>query len=319
MSQDSQATSTDKLQPPYFAGVAASPAGAHVGIVDDRGRTVWRFTEPTASRPGVQEILALVQKAAREANLGPAGIAGLGLCMPEAADVSELANECRLPVTRFNDVDAAAYGEQWVGAGREFHSLALITLDAAIGCGIVLGDQPGGENCRGSQLGHIIIDCKPGARLCACGQPGHLAAYASATALIDRIGEALDAGRPSSLRNRLAKGQTPSLALVADEASSGDALSLEAIAETARFVAVGLASLMHTVDPSGILLAGPMTFGGSQTPLGRQFLAWVREEIGRRAFPILTERTVVAFAALGEDAGWIGAAGLARRHLTRSA
>ncbi len=69
---------------------------------------------------------------------------------------------------------------------------------------------------------------------------------------------------------------------------------------------------MHTIDPSGVLLGGAMTFGGSRTALGRQFLEWVREEVGRRAFPVLAERTVIDFAALGGDAGYIGAAGLAR-------
>ena len=61
-----------------------------------------------------------------------------------------------------------------------------------------------------------------------------------------------------------------------------------------------------------MLLAGAMTFGGNETELGRRFLARIKQEIQRRAFPILAERTVVDFASLGGDAGYIGAAGIAR-------
>jgi glucokinase len=100
--------------------------------------------------------------------------------------------------------------------------------------------------------------------------------------------------------------------LLAREAEAGDPLALEIIAETARFLAVGIVTVMHTIDPSGVLLGGAMTFGGSGSKLGRQFLQWIREEVGRRAFPVLAARTTIDFASLGGDAGYIGAAGLAR-------
>ena len=61
-----------------------------------------------------------------------------------------------------------------------------------------------------------------------------------------------------------------------------------------------------------MLLGGAMTFGGNETELGRSFLAEIKAEVHRRAYPILAERTVIDFATLGGDAGYIGAAGLAR-------
>ena len=73
-----------------------------------------------------------------------------------------------------------------------------------------------------------------------------------------------------------------------------------------------MVNLMHTVDPSGVLLGGAMTFGGHESALGRRFLARVQEEVRRRAFRTLAERTIIDFAVLGADAGFIGAAGLAR-------
>jgi glucokinase len=62
-----------------------------------------------------------------------------------------------------------------------------------------------------------------------------------------------------------------------------------------------------------ILLGGAMTFGGNAAPLGQKFLARVQEEIHRRAYKFLAERTVIDFATLGGDAGYLGAAGIARR------
>jgi len=87
---------------------------------------------------------------------------------------------------------------------------------------------------------------------------------------------------------------------------------LEIIADTARYLAIGIVNLMHTINPSGVLLGGAMTFGGHQTPLGRQFLKWVKDEVSGRAFRGPAEQTVIDFATLGGDAGYIGAAGLAR-------
>src|SRR4030042_619662 len=103
---------------------------------------------------------------------------------------------------------AAAYGEFWVGSGRALHSMILLTLGTGIGCGIIIGDLSiDGENSHGAECGHIIINDAADARICGCGQPGHLEAYASATAIVKRIREALDAGQPSSLTDRLAEGE----------------------------------------------------------------------------------------------------------------
>jgi glucokinase len=84
------------------------------------------------------------------------------------------------------------------------------------------------------------------------------------------------------------------------------------VRKTAQYLAAGAVSLMNTIDPDAVLLGGAMTFGGYGTDLGRQFLGWVRDEVRRLAFPILAEKTVIDFASLGGDAGYIGAAGVAR-------
>ena len=226
---------------------------------------------------------------------------------------------CGLPVTFANDANAAAYGEFWVGTGRDFHSMVLFTLGTGIGSGIIIGDLClDGEHSHGGECGHLIIDFSPDARLCGCGQRGHLEAYASATAVIKRTREALDAGHASFLSADLKRDEELTPLLVAMHAENGDQLSFDIVMETARYLGVGITDVMHTLDPNGILLGGAMTFGGNETRLGRSFLAEIKAEVKRRAYPVLAEKTVIDFADLGGDAGYIGAAGLARLDYLKS-
>ena len=338
MSQNNRFISASQAQPPLFAGIDLGGTNIKVGVVDDLGRSLCRLSVPTEPEKGPEDAAsrmgkAVLVKAAAQAGIEPAAIARVGLGSPGTMDIprgrlinpvnlkgwdnfplrDRVAAHCGLPVTFQNDANAAAYGEFWVGKGRDFHSLVLFTLGTGIGCGIIVGDLSiDGENSHGSECGHIIIDCSENARRCGCGQRGHLEAYASATAVVKRTHEALAAGRSSSLHKLLEHCRQLTPKMLAQEASSGDALSLEIVADTARYLGVGIVNLMHTIDPNGVLLGGAMTFGGEESPLGRQFLAWIREEVARRAFPVLAQRTVIDFASLGGDAGYIGAAGMAR-------
>ena len=204
--------------------------------------------------------------------------------------------------------------------------MVLLTLGTGIGCGIIIdGVSIDGENSHGAECGHIIIDCSENARMCGCNQPGHLEAYASATAVIKRTWEALDSGRTSSLTERIKAEEEKEEKLrkgipelIAEEADAGDPLALELVMETARYLGIGVVSLMHTIDPNGVLLGGAMTFGGDDSDLGRRFLGRIKEEVQRRAFEVLAQRTAIEFASLGGDAGYIGAAGIAREEHLRS-
>jgi len=327
----------DQAQKPFFVGVDLGGTNVKVGLVDDLGRTLAYRTIPTEPEKGPDDATRRMAQAVRDtiaqAGLEVDQVARVGLGSPGTMDIpggylicpvnlkgwdgypirDKLAEYCGLPVSFENDANAAAYGEYWVGSGRSFHSMVLLTLGTGIGCGIIIGDQViRGENSHGAECGHIIIDCRDDAMVCSCGQPGHLEAYASATGVIKRTEAALAAGRTSSIQTRLAAGEKLTPLLVAQEAEKGDPLALEIVMETARYLGIGIVTLMHTIDPNGVLLGGAMTFGGRDSPLGQQFLARIKQEIDRRAFALLAERIVLDFAALGGDAGYIGAAGIAR-------
>jgi glucokinase len=105
---------------------------------------------------------------------------------------------------------------------------------------------------------------------------------------------------------------------LAAAAEAGDELASEAIVETARLLAIGVVNALHAFDPSLVALGGAMTFGAAASPVGRRFLAEVREETRRRALAPLAG-VAVEFAALGSNAGFIGAAGLARAESSAAA
>jgi glucokinase len=191
--------------------------------------------------------------------------------------------------------------------------MALFTLGTGIGCGIIIGDVVvQGAHSHGGESGHIVIDISERARPCNCGHNGHLEAYASATGVVRRTQEALNNGRATSLSKRIAAGDELTPKLIADEAEAGDELSLEIVLETARYVGIGVVNMIQTVEPDAVLLGGAMTFGGRESALGRRFLDRVKEEVRRHVRPALAEKTVIDFASLGGDAGYIGAAGVAR-------
>lgn len=338
MTRQRQYITLAEAEQPLYVGVDLGGTNTKVGLVDDRGRPLaWQSAKtdpPSGPERGVQRIAELLEEALEDAGVRIEQVAAIGLGTPGTQDLpsgmlleppnlpgwenfpirDRVSAACGgLPVTYANDGLAAAYGEYWVGRGCDFRSMVFFTLGTGVGCGIIVNDMSlDGAHSHGSECGHIIIDYRDDARMCPCGQPGHLEAYASAKAVTARTQEQLDAGRRSSLQARIAQGEPLTPLMVAQEAEAGDELSLEIVLDTAMYVGVGTVCLMHTVDPDGVVLGGAMTFGGHASPLGRRFLERVRQEVHRRAFRVLAEKTEVDLALLGSDAGFVGAAGLAR-------
>jgi glucokinase len=337
MTQHTHKISLEQAEKPFFVGVDLGGTSIKVGLVDNLGRTISHLSIPTEVRKGVEDgtmrMGQAVKKVTADAGLKISDIARLGLGSPGEMDIpngmlvkpvnlkgwnnfplrDRLAEACGVPVTFENDANAAAYGEFWIGSGRDFKSMVLLTLGTGIGTGIIIDDVviQGAHSC-GGECGHIIIDCNDDSRLCGCGQRGHLEAYASATAVIKRTQEAIDAGRVSSLTKRLAGGCKITPKMVAEEAETCDELSHEIIDETARYLGIGIVNILHTVNPEIVLIGGAMTFGGKHSELGCRFLKKIETEIRRRALILPAQKTALDFATLGGDAGYIGAAGVAR-------
>jgi glucokinase len=325
---------------PFYAGVDLGGTNIKSALVDDDGRMVAFHTEPTHAARGPEDAAARMGRSvhtlAGMAGVATTDIAAVGLGTPGPQDLTtgvilqsgnlpgwdnfpirdRVATHAGLPVIYTNDATAAAYGEFWVGSGREFDSLVLLTLGTGVGGGIIIdGASMKGAHSHGAELGHIIVDTSATARTCPFGHSGDLEAYCSATSLKARARDALAADAGGSLARAVAAGEELTPILISREAAAGDPLATDLILETARWLGIGIVTVMHTIDPEAVLIGGAMTFGGEEAPVGKAFIERVRAEVRARAFPLLAEKTIIRFASLGGDAGSIGAAGIARRGL----
>jgi glucokinase len=321
-------------QPPFFVGLDVGGSSMKAGVVDDAGRPL----SPSVSLPteaergqdfGLERMCETIGAAVERAGLRLDEVTAVGVATPGTMDLAAgiildppnlkpwqnvpvrefVQQRFRLPTAFQNDANAAAYGEYWAGAGREVRSMGLFTLGTGIGGGIILGDTVvEGEHSHGAELGHMKIEMT-NPRLCGCGRRGCLEAYASATAVVKRTVEALERySGPTRLRPLAANKGTEGLTSedVFKAAGEGDALAEQLVEETAYYLAVGAANLMHCIDPEMIVFAGGMIAAGAA------FLERIRWHVNRVAFPVPAARTQVRYAQLGTDAGFVGAAGCAR-------
>ncbi len=327
-----------QAESPFFGGVDVGGTNIKIGLVDNRGRPIAKTSIVTHEERGPQDAVdrigAVLQELMDQLHLKNGQVAAVGLGTPGPIDVPSgtvltpgnlphwrhfpirdcLSDVTGKKVAYTNDGNAAAFGEYWVGSGKNYHSVVLLTLGTGIGGGIIIGDLLiEGENGLGAECGHMLIDISENSRQCSCGLDGHLEAYASAHSIVRRTEEALTIGRSSSISARMESGEPLSTLMLYQEASQGDQLSLDLILETANYIGMGIVNLMHLLDPNAVILGGAINFGGPESKVGQQFIEHVRAEVSRRTFPILRERTLVDFASLGGDAGYIGAAGMARK------
>lgn len=338
MAETTQLLTAAAARHPLFVGVDVGGTNIKIGIVDDSGRTVAYRSIATEEERGpadaAQRIGEAFHSLAASAGIGEGAVGRLGLATPGPMDIPkglivepgnlphwhnapirDLVSEATgLPVTFANDANAAAYGEFWAGAAQQYRSMVLFTMGTGIGGGIIVDEMlvEGVHSC-GGELGHIIIDARDDAPLNSLGIRGTLEGYCGAYGVLRRTEEAMAAGRISSLQKRVSDGEELTPKMIAEEAETGDQLSLDIIMETARYMAIGAVTAIHAIDPESIVIGGAMTFGGEGHPLGERFMARLRAEAVSRMIASLRDKVHVDFAALGGDAGYIGAAGLARR------
>jgi glucokinase len=323
--------------PGYYLGLDIGGSAIKAGVVDDDGAVLSSHREPSVLDEGLEQGLMRLYAAAdavvADAGLTAADLTAVGVAAPGTMNIEAgivyhpfnlpgwrdlplarlVADHLHRPTYLQNDANAAAFGEYWVGAAQGVSSLMLWTLGTGIGGGLIVNGQIWtGAHDHAGEAGHMIIQMDGGPRS-AFGIDGSPELYSGAKALVRRCQAALESGQPSRLHAMLRENQPLTPLLIAEAAAAGDALAESAIMESARALGVASVSVMHLLNPEMFLLGGAMTFGRHSQPLGRAFLERVKQEIRKRAFPIPAERTIVDYAALGGDAGFIGAAGYARQ------
>ena len=322
---------------PLFAGIDVGGTNIKIGIVDDLGRPVAFAKIATQQELGPQDAAqrsgAALADLVAATEIPPGSVVRAGLATPGPMDLAAgmllqpgnlpawhnapvrdlFSAACKLPVTYANDANAAAYGEYWSGAGAAAKNMVLVTLGTGVGGGIIIDERLlVGAHGAGGEIGHIVIDCADDAPNNSLNIRGTLEGYVGSYGVLARMRQALKTSSAASdLRDLSGDALTP--LAIATAAEAGDPLAMGVIVDTAKYLAVGLASTIHTVDPESVVIGGAMTFGGAGHPLGEQFIVEVRSQTRARIFESLRDKVTIEFARLGGDAGYIGAAGLARQ------
>jgi glucokinase len=218
-----------------------------------------------------------------------------------------LADATGLPVVVDNDANAAAWGEVSHGAAVGVRDCLLVTLGTGIGGGIIAnGGLYRGGHGFAAEVGHFTVD--PDGPLCACGERGHWEAIASGTALGRMAREAAVVGDAPSIV-QAAGGDVAAITgyHVTETVIAGNADAVRLLEHYAENVALGLAGLANILDPTRIVVSGGLV------GLGDLLLEPVRRSfVGRIEGADLRPAPDIVAGALGDRAGMIGAAALAR-------
>ncbi|GAB4524466.1 MAG: ROK family protein [Anaerolineales bacterium] len=208
-----------------------------------------------------------------------------------------------VPAAIDNDANLAALGEWRFGAGQGHHHMLYLTVSTGIGGGVILEDRLlHGAHGLAGELGHLTI--QPNGPKCSCGQPGHLEAVASGTAIAHKVRTALENGAPSSL----SLNPPPSTKEIAQAALAGDPLAQEVLAEAGYNIGVALADYLHIFNPTCLVIGGGVSQSGALllTPLRQALKAHIMS-------PAYLQDLTVSLAALGDNAGLMGALALAEQ------
>jgi glucokinase len=225
--------------------------------------------------------------------------------IPEWIDfpvTEKLTDHFGVPAYLDNDANLAALGEWKFGAGRGHHNLLYLTISTGIGGGVIINDRPlHGHHGLAAELGHVTV--LAGGPVCPCGHKGHLEALSAGPAIVRYVREQMEAGIKSELRSE----ESLNAYQVAQAARNGDALAKSAYARAGEYLGIGVASFLHTFNPSIVI------FGGGVSQSGPLLFDSFEISLQKHVFnPRYLENLIITTAALGDDAGLLGALALAQ-------
>jgi glucokinase len=291
------------------------------GVVASDGRVLSYVRESTPPGDGEELLAAIVALAerARRASAQEPGALGIGcggpMIFPEGIVSplhipvwqafplrARLEAALGLPAVLDNDAKALALGEALFGAGQGARCLLGMVVSTGVGGGIVVdGRLFHGASGNAGHIGHVNVAAR-GPR-CACGATGCLTVYASGTGLAARARAALRRGVPSGLAALPAPEVTART--IAALAAEGDPLAARLLRDAAHALARAIAGAINLLDLDRVVI------GGGVAGAGALLFDPLRQELRRRARLAFSRAVEVRPAALGPEAGVVGAAALA--------
>ncbi len=307
-----------------FVGLDLGGTFLKSALGDGEGRLLHKGIRPSAATASAQTIFenmfAAVEELLKVAEQQGGAVRAIGVGSPGVIDVDRgrllgqspnlphwvdveigktISQRFGLPCFADNDANLMTLAEVVLGAGKGCRHAVCLTIGTGIGGGLYLdGEIYRGSHYAGAELGHTIIEFD--GRPCPCGGRGCLEQYASAPATVrDYVARLQEAGRPVP-----AEVDTK---LIFERARQGEPEALAAVAQTSAYLGAGIASFANALNPEVVII------GGGVAEAGDFFLTRVAAAVQQRAMPTAWKNLKIRRAALGNDAGVIGAILLAAK------
>lgn len=312
-----------------FVGVDLGGTNIQAGVVDFNHKVLGTKKVKTDADEGaaavVDRIARTIEKAIDKANVKKEDIGGVCVGAPGTVDihkgivvnatnlrwndfplVEHLTKEVGLPVTLDNDVNVGTWGEFRVGAAKDFADVLGIFVGTGIGGGLVLNGQLyHGAMLTAGEIGHTALqpDAPLGRRT--------LENLASRTNVVNLLVNLIRANHSSAISEIAGSDLTDIRSkVIAEAVNRKDPLTLEVLRDAAHYVGVSIANTVTLLSLPCVVVGGGLT-----EAVGEPWMKWVRESFEKLVFPPELRRCKVVAASLGDDAGLVGAALLARDRL----
>ena len=301
-------------------------------VVNAEGCILASAKIPTKADKGanvvIDRIASCIQKAIDKSRVAPESIQAVGIGAPGPLDPgtgvvifapnlgwkdvplkAEL--ETRTGILTFvdNDVNVGTLGEHTFGVGQNVQNLVGIFVGTGIGGGIIMqGELFHGASKTAGEIGHIIV--KADGPRCGCGTRGCLEALASRTAMTKQFQKAILKKGKKSILSELTGGELGLIrsGTLAKAIQRKDKLTLKVVKRATKYLGVGIGSIVNFLNPEMIVLGG-----GVVEALDDTFLDNIRAAVEKYALPNTLNGVQIVRAKLGDDAGILGAAALARQ------
>jgi glucokinase len=332
----------------FSIGVDLGGTNLRIAAMDEQGKLVEKVTLDTKVSLGrdhvIDDMCEAIQRLSGKFK-GSAPLLGIGIGVPGIIDMqtgllrespnlpgwadypvrAEIERRLKTMVILENDANAAALGEKWLGAARDFADMAMLTLGTGVGGGLILGGAIWhGANGMAAEFGHITVE--PEGQVCGCGNRGCLEQYASATAVVRMARETAAGNGGTALARTLTSDPQLSSKSIFNLAIQGDEDARRVFRQVGRCLGIVLSGMVNSLNLPIYVI------GGGASSAWDAFSPSIFEELRRRSYvyaataprdPMATNEggsaqleagpvreTIITRALLGSDAGLYGAARL---------
>lgn len=314
----------------YMVGVDLGGTNIQAGVISADHEVVGRAKNKTRANEGSQVVIdrlaETIDEAIKESGVHRDRIGGVCVGAPGVVDVdkgmvrtavnlrwnhfplaTKLQGKVKLSVTLDNDVNVGTWGEYVAGAARGQSELLGVFIGTGIGGGLILrGELYNGHFGTAGEIGHVILH--------ADGTLGRrtLENCASRTSIVRLLEDLIRSNHASSLAKPgdVSLGKVRSKA-IAQALHDKDPLTTEVVKQAAAYTGIAIANTVTLLGLPCVVVGG-----GLVEAAGKPYVDWVRETFKAHAFPEALRKCEIVASKLGDDAGVIGAADLARRRLS---